>query len=461
MKQKKTMIIRILFKSKFDITIVFDLEKKVEKFPDFFFIIMMMITPSMAIVMITMMCMVIITFESIPFTSDVPYSSNNYIERSDYFHNSNYSCIMDDDDKGKKHFISKILSMAIIYGDLWIYRIDHIIIVYRNVLDRHYDPYKSILYLYNENLLTFRQQLNHWLKLLWPFIETLNVKQKNSSIISMPNERNVTMTIYNSGPLFNLTLRYHILAPEIEGNNTYITFDMIESEPQISRFNYYYRIQPMGELLSNSNNETAQLSIISISFDEQYVQMILSYNVERPHVAIYAMTLYRNLTIIGLLCSGQSKEKQPTLFLVGKWRKECQPPFEIFKSIGFGFTIGQYLYFVSMKLKYYFAMDKYLFQTLEREFTVQYNGSIQQLFKCRRPTSKEWPPINPRTGINPFIPYRLKVPTFLKQIRLHIYASRIIIFMIGKYFILILIIKCFRHINICCRCCCRRRQKTE
>ncbi|OTF78746.1 hypothetical protein BLA29_011200 [Euroglyphus maynei] len=141
-----------------------------------------------------------------------------------------------------------------------------------------------------------------------------------------------------------------------------------------------------------------------------------------------------------MLCSRQYKNRQSTLFLVRNWRQECEPPFQTFESIGFGFTIGPYLYFVSMKRNYYFYLDKYLLLTVEREFAIKAGGSIHDLFECRRPTSSEWPPINPLAEINPFMPYRLKEATVLKQIHSRINRSATItMWILAKYFLILLI----------------------
>lgn len=289
--------------------------------------------------------------------------------------------------------ISTITSMAIIHEQLWIYYSDHIVAIYDQFNEKHYDHDNHRLYLFDEKFIDMRSYLyDSELMKHWPYElnETTSMGEISLAFLSPPNDQSKLILSYwialidlyettiTSGSNVNKTIRIQLI-------NTYNRFlatgypdnrnEKFEIEHEYKNFS----------LNTDSLSDEINTQIISLSIDGKFYQIFVA---TQPAPTVVVFDNYLLKEIYGILCINDDQD----FYMIPNNQQlmaDCEPPVNFLHDIVFGFNINETLYLISSYNRYVLAVEKRLVISFQRKFPIYRRRSLDDFIICMKPPI--WP----------------------------------------------------------------------
>nr|XP_027199629.1 uncharacterized protein LOC113793756 [Dermatophagoides pteronyssinus] len=309
-----------------------------------------------------------------------------------FFENSNRTCSLGT----LNNYISKIVSMAIFNEQLWIYFDDHVVGIYDKFIEKHYDHINYRLYLFDEKFINLTSYLtdDKKLKQLWPYKDddSDTMGEVSLTILSSNDDRYELILLYwlsvieeyerlNDGKKFIIINTYHRFLAK--GNLN------LNNDPDNYKFQIEYKNRNLS-INAKSMYEEVNTQIINLSIDGKLFIILLTLN---PVNMVTIFNDYEMKNTFGILCTNDKKSRQIYMIpYMVDLLNDCQPPTNQLANYVFGFNIGESLYFISLFNKLVLRVEKRLFISFQRKFTLEQPRSLEDFIACIKPTI--WPPPN-------------------------------------------------------------------
>lgn len=339
-----------------------------------------------------MLTFIVIIIGMILFNNVICLELSDEYRNLKFFENSNRTCSLGT----LNNYISKIVSMAIFNEQLWIYFDDHVVGIYDKFIEKHYDHINYRLYLFDEKFINLTSYLtdDKKLKQLWPYKDddSDTMGEVSLTILSSNDDRYELILIYwlsvieeyerlNDGKKFIIINTYHRFLAK--GNLN------LNNDPDNYKFQIEYKNRNLS-INAKSMYEEVNTQIINLSIDGKLFIILLTLN---PVNMVTIFNDYEMKNTFGILCTNDKKSRQIYMIpYMVDLLNDCQPPTNQLANYVFGFNIGESLYFISLFNKLVLRVEKRLFISFQRKFTLEQPRSLEDFIACIKPTI--WPPPN-------------------------------------------------------------------